>query len=133
MSYRPHHGLFAMSSDSPAPLSPRLVLDGFVPDELLTSLLESGHIERDGAVLHADDGRSYIIEDAVRVLGCHERLNDPYGFTGTVETVGTLVRRGFVVTSERIALNRVAYDVELGVLAAPFPLSEHTGVKRRAG
>jgi hypothetical protein len=122
-----------MSSDLPAPLSPRLVLDGFVPDELLTSLLDSGHASREGTVLLVDDGRSYIVEDAVRVLGCHERANDPYGFTGTVETVGTLVRRGFVVTSERIALNRVSYDVELGVLASPMPHSEHTGVKRRAG
>jgi hypothetical protein len=47
--------------------------------------------------------------------------------------VGALVRRGFVVTAERVALNRIAYDVELGVIAQPLVLSEDTGVTRRAG
>ena len=122
-----------MSSNPPAPLSPRLAMDGFLPDDLLASLLDGGQATRSGALLHTRDGRTYVLEDGVRVIGCHGRDNDPYGFTGMVESVGTLVRRGFVVTAERIALNRIAYDVELGGIAQPLVLSEDTGVQRRAG
>jgi hypothetical protein len=122
-----------MSSNPPAPLSPRLAMDGFLPDELLASLLEGGQATRAGSVLHTRDGRTYLLEDGVRVIGRHDRDTDPYGFTGLVESVGALVRRGFVVTAERIALNRVAYDVELGVIAQPLVLGEDTGVTRRAG
>jgi hypothetical protein len=122
-----------MSSNPPAPLSPRLALDGFLPDDLLASLLAGGQATRAGAVLHTSDGRTYLLEDGVRVIGRHDRSTDPYGFTGLVESVGALVRRGFVVTAERIALNRIAYDVELGVIALPLVLSEDTGVTRRAG
>jgi hypothetical protein len=129
----PTYEVPAMSSNPPAPLSPRLAMDGFLPDDLLTSLLESGHATRSDGVLHTSDGRTYVLEDGVRVIGCHDRANDPYGFTGMVESIGALVRRGFVVSSERIALNRIAYDVELGVIAHPLVLGEDTGVTRRAG
>jgi hypothetical protein len=47
--------------------------------------------------------------------------------------LGSLVRRGFVVTSRRVALNRVVYDVEFGVLAHPLTDADATGVTARVG
>ena len=122
-----------MSSDTPPPLSPRLAMDGFLPDDLLASLLSRGHATRAGCVLRTRDGRTYVLEDALRVLGCVTGKTDPYGYTGIVETLGALIRRGFVITSQRIALNRVAYDVEFGVLAHPLAHADETGVNARVG
>lgn len=121
-----------MTSD-PAPISPRLAMDGFVPDDQLTRLLASGRAERVGCVLRAGDGRRYLLEDALRVLGCTEERTDPYGMIGTVESIGSLVRRGFMVTSSRIALNRVVYDVELGVLAHPLGSADESGINAQVG
>jgi hypothetical protein len=106
-------------------------MDGFVPDELLASLVSSRHAERVGCVLRTRDGRRYALEDAVRVIGCARERTDPYGMIGIVESLGSLVRRGFVVSSRQIALNRVVYDVELGVLAHPLTDADETGVNAR--
>lgn len=106
-------------------------MDGFLPDELLESLQAKGQAERVGCVLRTRDGRQFALEDAVRVLGCVGDRTDPYGMIGMVESLGALIRRGFVVTSARIALNRVAYDVELGVLAHPLAGADETGVNAR--
>lgn len=108
-------------------------MDGFLPDELLDELLSGGHAERVGCLLQTRDGRRYVLEDAVRVLGCASGKTDPYGITGMVESLGALVRRGFVVTVQRIALNRIAYDVEFGVLAHPLASADETGVNARVG
>jgi hypothetical protein len=108
-------------------------MEGFVPDDLLASLLRAGHATREGALLEDREGRRYLLEDAVRVVGCREQDNDPYGYTGMVESIGTLLRRGFVVSAHRMAINRLSYDIELGVQVQPLALDEHTAVKRRAG
>lgn len=120
-----------MSTESKPPISPRLAMDGFLPHDLLAGLVEKGRATRAGCLLTTDDGRIYVIEDAVRVLGCSNRETDPYGFTGLVESLGELIRRGFVLSAQAIALNRVAYEVEYGVLAHPLPSADETGVNRR--
>jgi hypothetical protein len=120
-----------MNAKLTAQLPTRSVVDGFLPDEHLASLVDTGRATQTGPVLRTGDGRTYLLEDAVRVLGCRDRELDPYGLTGLVESIGSLVRRGFVVTDNRIALRRVTYDVELGVLAHPLlEDEENTGVRR---
>lgn len=122
-----------MSELPRAPKAQSLVMDGFVPDDLLASLLKAGHATRQGALLEDREGRRYLLEDAVRVVACREHDTDPYGFTGMVETVGSLLRRGFAVSAHRIAIGRLSYDVELGAVVQPLGEEEHTAVKRRAG
>jgi hypothetical protein len=65
-----------MSSNPPAPLSPRLAMDGFLPDELVASLVASGQATRAGSLLHTRDGRTYLLEDGVRVIGRHDRTTN---------------------------------------------------------
>jgi len=106
-------------------------MDGFVPDDLLESLLNGGQVQRDGCLLTTADGRNYVLEDAVRVLGSSNRHSDPFGYVGMVASVRYLLRRGFVMSAERVALDRTVYDVEYGVIAHPLATEDQTGITVR--
>lgn len=129
-----------MAAKTDNKLSPRLAMDGFVPNELLNSLIDEGRAARAGAILNTNDGRSYVLQDAVRVLGRVPNSrsgSDPFGFTGMVATLAELLDRGFVLSAQHIALGRSVYDVEHGALCQPLNDSPATpddsGVNRALG
>ncbi len=109
----------------------RLAMDGFIPDELLGSLLEAGLASAAGCMLYTTDGRKYVLQQAARILGTTTGNTDPFGFTGLVESLGDLLKRGFVMSAERMALGRQIYDVEYGVLAHPIQQPDDSGVNPR--
>jgi len=95
---------------------PSLAADEFVSDDELASLLASGSVIRDGYILRADDGTAYLLEEAMRALGNISQETDPYGVIGQAETLGDWLRRGFMMSSQRIALGRSVYDAESGFI-----------------
>ena len=104
-----------MSPISQPPL-PRLGLDEFISVEQLAVLEEQGAAVRRGAIVNAPSGAMFVLHEAVRVLGRVSQETDPYGFIGVVDTVGGMLKRGFVMSAERIALGRAVYDVEYGYI-----------------
>ncbi len=115
------------------PQRPPVALDDFMASSDLDRLLDEGGTVRAGCILTTADGRAYALQEAVRVLGNISPESDPYGFTGLVETVGTLIKRGFVMSAERIALGRSVYDVEYGWLAQPVMTADESGVNPTVG
>jgi hypothetical protein len=107
---------------------PPVALDDFIPNHELDRLINDGGALRAGCILTTSSGPRYALQEAVRVLGNISHETDPYGFTGLVETVGSLLKRGFVMSAERIALGRSVYDVEYGWLAQPFHTADESGV-----
>jgi hypothetical protein len=97
---------------SPEPIA----LEEFVAEDHLTTLIDRGDAHRNGCLLWLRDGRMYALQDAVRILGNVSHETDPYGFTGTTDTLASMLRRGFVMNSERVALGRSVYDVAWGYL-----------------
>lgn len=108
----------AMSPISQPPL-PRLGVDEFVSDEQLALLIEHGEVVRRGTILRTRSGVMYVLHEAVRVLGRVSQETDPYGYIGVVDTVGGMLKRGFVMSAERIALGRAVYDAEYGYIIQP--------------
>lgn len=95
---------------------PPLTADEFISDDELTAVLAQGGVRRDGCVLRTHDGTTYLLEEAMRALGNIRQETDPYGVTGQAETLGGWLRRGFVMSSQRIALGRAVYDAESGFI-----------------
>ena len=113
-----------MRCSTPLKLSPRLAMDGFIPNELLRSLIDEGHVTCSAAMIHGSDGRRYVVQEAVRVLGRSnsESGSDPFGCTGMIATLAELLDRGFVLSTEHIRLGRSTYDIEHGVICHPLAL-----------
>lgn len=114
---------------------PRVSLEELVSDEELARLVAAGHVTRAGVLLTTWDGQIFTLQEAVRVLGSvpssrpgGSHGSDPFGFTGLVDTVGNMLKRGFVMSSSRVALGRRAYDVEYGWLAFPVGSADKSGV-----
>jgi hypothetical protein len=105
---------------SSQPPLPQLGLDEFISDEQLAMLLERGEATRRGSILSAQGGATYVLQEGLRVLGRVTQETDPYGFIGVVDTIGGMLKRGFIVSAERIALGRAVYDVEYGYLVEPM-------------
>ena len=95
---------------------PRLAADEFIARDDLDGLVAAGEVRLQGAIARTTTGGVFVLREAVRVLGNISHETDPYGFTGQVDTVGAFLRRGFVMSGERIALGRSVYDVEYGFL-----------------
>src|SRR5688572_22412375 len=68
--------------------------DGFIPDALLEDWVRSGTARREGAFLTLSDGRSFALTDGLRILGRRNGDSDPYGFTGRILALRSLLRRG---------------------------------------
>lgn len=95
----------------------RLAPDEFLSRDALDALAANGEIHLAGALARTRDGERYVLRDALRVLGKVSPETDPYGFIGHTDTLASFLRRGFVMSAERIALGRSVYDVEYGYLA----------------
>ena len=95
----------------------RIGEDGFVPETAVDAWVRSGAATRVGALLSLADGRRYVLRDGVRVIGRRNGDTDPYGFTGRVEALRELVRRGATLTADALRLGPAVYDVEYGFLA----------------
>jgi len=118
---------------SPRALAACLAADGFLPATRLARLIDDEHVAVVDRVLHCRGGGRYVLQDAVRILGRSdppdpETSSDPFGFTGMVEPLATLVRRGFVISTQRVALGRRVYDVEHGVICHPMASADDSGV-----
>jgi len=103
----------------PPPPIVRIAADGFVPEATVDGWARSGLAGRAGALLTLSDGRRYALRDAVRVIGRRNGDTDPYGFTGRVEALRELLRRGVTLTADAIRLGPAVYDVEYGAIATP--------------
>src|SRR5690606_20422133 len=87
-----------------APEPPRLAADDFISRDALGALVAAGEVRVQGALARTSGGGLYVLREAARVLGNISHETDPYGFTGQVDSVGGFLRRGFVMSGERMAL-----------------------------
>jgi hypothetical protein len=93
--------------------------DGFLSDTTLSAWIRAGAARRDGHVLKMAAGEDLILTDGLRVLGRSDGESDPYGFTGKVMSLRSLIDRGAMIRSNGMRLGSATYDVELGVIAEP--------------
>jgi hypothetical protein len=113
----------------------RLGLDEFISEDQLAGLVQRGEAIRNGCMLVARNGTLYMLQEAVRILGNVSQETDPFGFIGIVDTVGSLLKRGFVMSAERVALGRAIYDAEYGYLVQPIGngSADQSGVNPKMG
>jgi hypothetical protein len=95
----------------------RIAEDGFVSEATVDGWVRAGDAVRAGGVLAVRDGRRFLLRDAVRVLGRRNGDTDPYGFTGRVEAIRELIRRGASISADALRLGHAVYDIEYGVIA----------------
>lgn len=89
----------------------------FIADRDLADMLFQKRVVRVGPGLIRDDGRTYALHSAVRVVGRRGgRTSDPYGLLGTVESFAELVRAGARFSGSDMHLGSVVYRVERGVM-----------------
>jgi hypothetical protein len=93
--------------------------DGFLSDATLVAWLRSGAAQRRGHILTLEGGTELVLTDGLRVLGRSDGDSDPYGFTGKVMSLRSVLDRGASVHSNGMRLGSATYDVELGVIAEP--------------
>jgi len=91
--------------------------DAFISEATLDGWVRAGSAVRVGGLLTARDGRRFLLRDAVRVLGRRNGDTDPYGFTGRVEAIRELIRRGAGISADALRLGPAVYDIEYGFLA----------------
>jgi len=96
---------------------PRIETDTFVPEATVESWVRSGAAARTGGLLVTSAGRRFLLRDAIRVLGRRNGDTDPYGFTGKVEPIRELIRRGANVSADALRLGPAVYDIEYGFVA----------------
>jgi hypothetical protein len=95
----------------------RIGEDGFLSEAMVDAWVRSGSAVRAGSLLTTLDGRRFLLRDAVRVLGRRNGDTDPYGFTGRVEAIRELIRRGANVSADALRLGPAVYDIEYGFVA----------------
>jgi hypothetical protein len=146
-----------MSSYPPAPRASAWIGDGgFVPEAVLEGWLRTGEAMRAGATLtflrpppsadprsssraalstrdRGSPGQRYLLRDAIRVLGRRNGETDPYGFTGRVEPIREMIRRGAIVAEGGVRLGPAVYDVEYGFIAVPCASADESGANPRVG
>ena len=135
---------------SPAPTLPLLDEEFLSADDLqaLCSPNDRGdtHAVRQGALLHTDEGLGgnlvdlearanlgCVLLEAVRILGTVTGDTDPYGYIGRVETLGALVKRGFVINAQRCGLGRQAYEIQHGYLLEAVAATSRRGDPDESG
>lgn len=114
-------------SPPPAPRVPatsrlRVGEDGFISDAQLDAWGRSGDAVRVGASLRLSDGRSFVLSDALRVLGRRNGETDPYGLVGRVLLLRPVLRQGGALFADALRIGAAIYDVEYGVQASPRAL-----------
>ena len=96
---------------------PCIEADAFVPEVTVDGWVRRGAATRVGGLLVTPDGRRFVLRDAIRVLGRRNGDTDPYGFTGKVESIRELIRRGASVSADALRLGPAVYDIEYGFVA----------------
>ena len=115
MNSRQNRSSFPPSVRTPSsPGSALLPPDGFISDSILTTWLRTGVATRDGSALTMRSGLDLVLTDALRVLGRRDGESDPYGLTGRVLTLRSLMDRGATLHTNGIRLGASTYDIELG-------------------
>ena len=93
--------------------------DGFLSDATLSAWIRAGAAQRHGHVLTLEGGLELVLTDGLRVLGRCDGDSDPYGFTGKVMSLRSVLDRGASMHPNGMRLGAATYDVELGVIAEP--------------
>lgn len=91
-----------------------LPTDGFISDTILTTWTRTGIATRTGNAVALRAGADLVLTDALRVLGRRDGESDPYGLTGRVLTLRSLMDRGATLHTNGIRLGASTYDIELG-------------------
>jgi hypothetical protein len=89
----------------------------FIAEATLGAFVRGGELRREGAIVATPSGRRFVLQEAVRVLGRNNGASDPYGFTGQVDSIRALVKKGGAITGDTLRLGPAVYDVEYGYLA----------------
>jgi hypothetical protein len=92
--------------------------DAFASEAMVDGWVRGGAAVRTGNVLDVLDGRRLHLRDAVRVLGRRDSDTDPYGFTGRVDPIRELIRRGANISADALRLGPAVYDIEYGYLVS---------------
>jgi hypothetical protein len=108
----------ARTGAPPAPPAVHIAEDAFVSETTLDDWVRSGAAVRAGALLSTSDGRSFLLRDAVRVIGRRNGDTDPYGLTGRVEAIRDFIRRGASISADALRLGPAIYDIEYGLTTA---------------
>jgi len=97
-----------------------LLGDGFLSDATLEEWVRTNVATRSGAVLTLADGRRYALTDGLRILGRRNGESDPYGLTGYLLTLRSVLRRGGLISNDGVRLGAAIYDVAFGCIAEPL-------------
>jgi hypothetical protein len=95
--------------------------DGFIADAQLDEWLRNGLADRDATnrdegVLQLSDGSRFSLVDGLRILGRRDGDSDPYGLTGRVMSLRSVLRRGGLLSSDGVRIGPAIYDAAFGVL-----------------
>lgn len=94
--------------------------DGFISDAILATWIRAGIATRNGNAVSMRSGVDLILTDALRVLGRRDGESDPYGLTGRVSSLRSLIDRGATLHTNGIRIGASTYDVELGYTFQAF-------------
>lgn len=115
MNSRQNRSSFPPSSRSPSSAGLSLLpTDGFISDAILNTWTRTGVATRSGNAVAMRAGSALVLTDALRVLGRRDGESDPYGLTGRVLTLRSLMDRGATLHTNGIRLGASTYDIELG-------------------
>lgn len=93
-----------------------LLGDGFVGDSVLDEWKRSGTAAVSGTIMTLSDGRRFTLTDGLRILGRRNGDSDPYGLTGRILTLRSILRRGGLLSPDGVRLGAAIYDVGFGVI-----------------
>ena len=91
--------------------------DAFIAEPTVDGWVRAGIVTRDGALLVTEDGRRFLLRDAIRVLGRRNGDTDHYGFTGRVAPIRDFIKKGASITIDTLRLGLAVFDIEYGVVA----------------
>lgn len=115
MNSRHNRSSFPPSSRAPStPGMAFLPTDGFISDAVLQTWTRTGLATRAGSAVALRAGVDLVLTDALRVLGRRDGESDPYGLTGRVLTLRSLMDRGATLHTNGVRLGSSTYDIELG-------------------
>ncbi|MBL8744660.1 MAG: hypothetical protein JNK04_26305 [Myxococcales bacterium] len=90
--------------------------DGFLADAVLDEWKRTGIATVSGTILTLSDGRRFTMTDGLRILGRRNGDSDPYGLTGRILTLRSILRRGGLLSPDGVRLGAAIYDVGFGVI-----------------
>ncbi len=93
-----------------------LLGDGFLGDSTLDEWKRSGAATVSGTIMTLSDGRRFTMTDGLRILGRRNGDSDPYGLTGRILTLRSILRRGGLLSPDGVRLGAAIYDVGFGVI-----------------